>query len=148
MVFQQKILIWDITCYGPTLTFATLKTRKELVSKYGPQKDLIHDARHLCSRSRIDGIKAMSRGISGGKQVIKFANTSNRGRVCLFYQNETTTSKSCKPYISSFSKIYVITVCHVDIYGRYCIQKSNNDHFHPYFDIIVFKMKRSSFPVD
>ena len=28
----------------------------------------------------------MSRGISGGKQVIKFTNTSNRGRVCLFYQ--------------------------------------------------------------
>ena len=56
------------------------------------QIDLIHDVRHLCTRSRIDGIKAMSRGISGGKQVIKFANTSNRGRVCIFYQNETTTS--------------------------------------------------------
>ena len=39
--------------------------------------DLIHDTRHLCTRSRIDGIKAMSRGISEGKQVIKFANTSN-----------------------------------------------------------------------
>ena len=47
--------------------------------------DLIHDTRHLCTRSKIDGIKAMSRGISGGKQVIKFVNTSNRGRVCLFY---------------------------------------------------------------
>ena len=40
--------------------------------------DLVHDTRHLFTRSRIDGIKAMySRGISGGKQVIKFANTSN-----------------------------------------------------------------------
>ena len=39
----------------------------------------------------------MSSGISGGKQVIKFANTSNGGRVCLF--------KS-----SSFDKFYVITV--------------------------------------
>ena len=48
--------------------------------------DLIHDTRHLCTRSKIDGIKAMSRGISGGKQVIKFVNTSNRGRVCLLYQ--------------------------------------------------------------
>ena len=36
--------------------------------------DLFEDTRHLCKRSRIDGIKAMSRGISGGKQVIKFAN--------------------------------------------------------------------------
>ena len=40
--------------------------------------DLVHDTRHLFARSRIDGIKAMySRGFSGGKQVIKFANSSN-----------------------------------------------------------------------
>ena len=39
--------------------------------------DLIHDTRHLCTRSRIDGIKAVSRCISGGKQVIKSANMSN-----------------------------------------------------------------------
>ena len=47
--------------------------------------DLVHDTCHLCTRSRIDGIKAMLRGISWGKQVIKFANTSNRGGDCLFY---------------------------------------------------------------
>ena len=41
-------------------------------------------------RFRIDGVKAMSRGHLGGKQVIKFANTSNRGRVCLFSQKDTT----------------------------------------------------------
>ena len=34
--------------------------------------DLIHDARHLCTRLRTDGIKAMSHGFSGGKQVINF----------------------------------------------------------------------------
>ena len=34
--------------------------------------DLIHDARHLCMRLRTDGIKAMSRGFSGGKQVTNF----------------------------------------------------------------------------
>ena len=78
--------------------------------------------------------------------MIKVANTSNLGRVCLFYQNETTISFSCKMYISSFGKIYVITVCYDYYYGRYCIQKSDNDPFHSYFDIIVFKMKRSSFP--
>ena len=49
--------------------------------------DVIHDTRHLCTRFRIDGIKAMSRGILGGKQVVKFANTSNRGRVWLSSQN-------------------------------------------------------------
>ena len=42
--------------------------------------DLIHDARHLCSPFRIDGIEAMSRGISGGKQVINFANTYEQSR--------------------------------------------------------------------
>ena len=52
--------------------------------------DLIHNARYLCMRSRIDGMKAMLRGISGGKKVINFANTSNRGQVCLYYQNEAT----------------------------------------------------------
>ena len=33
----------------------------------------------------------MSCGISGGKQVIKFANTSNHGRVCLLGNLRTTT---------------------------------------------------------
>ena len=28
--------------------------------------DLIHDTRHLCKRLKIDGLKAMSRGFSGG----------------------------------------------------------------------------------
>ena len=39
-------------------------------AKFNVWIDLIHDVRHLCTRSRINGIKAMSRGISGGKQVI------------------------------------------------------------------------------
>ena len=34
--------------------------------------DPIHDTLHLCTRFRVDGIKAMSRDISGNKQVIKF----------------------------------------------------------------------------
>ena len=52
--------------------------------------DLIHHTRHLCMRLWIDGILAMSRGFSGGKQWKKFVNTSNHGLICLFYQNETT----------------------------------------------------------
>ena len=50
---------------------------------------LIHDTRHLYTRFRINGIKAMLCSISEGKQVIKFANTSNCGCVCLFYQKKT-----------------------------------------------------------
>ena len=49
--------------------------------------DLIHDTRHLCTCFRIDVIKAMSRGISGGEQKIKFANLRYRRRLCSFSQN-------------------------------------------------------------
>ena len=42
--------------------------------------DLIYVTCHLCTRLRTDGIKAMSRGFSGGKQVINFSNRRNRGR--------------------------------------------------------------------
>ena len=47
-------------------------------------------------------------------------------------------------YLSSFGKIYIITACHEDIYHCYCTQKGNNDHFHPYFDIIIFKETQSA----
>ena len=50
--------------------------------------DLIHNARHLCTRLRSDGIKAMSRGFSRGKQVINVPNTRNRSWVCLFLPTE------------------------------------------------------------
>ena len=43
-------------------------------------------------RLKIDGITAMSRGISGGKQnkkKKKIANKNKNGRVCLFSQNKT-----------------------------------------------------------
>ena len=45
---------------------------------------LVEDTHHLCKSFTFDGIEAMSRGISGGggKQVIKFENMSNRGRLC------------------------------------------------------------------
>ena len=51
--------------------------------------DLIRDTHYLCTRFRINGLKAKSRGISEGKQLKKFVNTSNHGRTCLFSQNET-----------------------------------------------------------
>ena len=38
---------------------------------------------------RIDGITAMSRGVSEGKQKKKIVNTNKNGRVSLFSQNET-----------------------------------------------------------
>ena len=48
---------------------------------------------------------------------------------------------------SNFDKIYIIIVCWEEIFARYCIQRSNNDHFHPQFVTIVFTIKSSSFSV-
>ena len=48
---------------------------------------------------------------------------------------------------SNFDKIYIIIVCWEEIFARYCIQRSNNDRFHPQFVTIVFTIKRSSFSV-
>ena len=34
-------------------------------------------------------------------------------------------------YGFSFDKIYLIIALCEDTYGRFCIKKRNNDHFHP-----------------
>ena len=57
----------------------------------------------------------MSRGISGGNQVIKFVNTRNRCRVCLWSQNETT---SLVLQNEQFEYKFSITYSE-NIYGRY-----------------------------
>ena len=53
---------------------------------------LTHETQHLCTRLRMDGIKAISQGIKRGKQVIKFANKSNRDRLLLPWQRDVRTS--------------------------------------------------------
>ena len=62
--------------------------------------------------------KAISHGIAGG-----------RGVVAVVFVYSIKTRRRFQ-YISSIGKIYVITLYLEDIYGRYCIQKSINDHFH------------------
>ena len=66
---------------------------------YGEKKSL-YDTCHLCSLFRIDGIKAISGGNFRGIQVIRVANTRNRGRGCLFSQNggEQNTDPQCMDY--------------------------------------------------
>ena len=49
---------------------------KSLICTGYPDLIIIHDTLHLCTRIRIDGIKAMSLVISWSKQVIKFTKTS------------------------------------------------------------------------
>ena len=74
-------------------------------------------------RFRIYGIKVTSRGSFEGKQVIKFAITSNRGQVCLFHQK---------------CNIIYIVMQNVHFGFRqdlrhYCLLsgKSTYDHLHP-----------------
>ena len=96
--------------------------------------DLIHDTRHLCTRSKIDGIKAMSRGISGGKQVIKFTNTSNRGRVCLFYQKRRRLLATAYNKVTMITSTHILTLSSLRRKGLHFvlsrINKLNRDFFH------------------
>ena len=86
--------------------------------------DLIHDTRHLFPRSRIDEIKIVSHGISGGKQGLKFAYTSNQSQFCSLFQNKNTILVLQNVVRSSFRKFYVIIACCQDIYDRHCFKKN------------------------
>ena len=70
--------------------YEPIKWSSPAPSWLGSSIDLIHDTRHLFTRLRNDGMKPGNVASSGGKQMKEFANTSNRGRVCLFYRKETT----------------------------------------------------------
>ena len=67
--------------HGLELTPLKFFTKAQKCSSNRP---FVHDTRNLCTCLRTDRIKIMSRGFSGGKQVIKCANARNRGRVCIF----------------------------------------------------------------
>ena len=54
---------------GPTPILAAHHPHPTHPTEYWQQIDFIHDTRHLCTPTRIDEIKAMSRGFSGDKQV-------------------------------------------------------------------------------
>ena len=66
-----------------------------------PAIDLIHDTHHLCTRSRTDGIKAMSRGFSGGRQKKNIAKGRNRSGIYCSRQQETKTFFHLKDDIMS-----------------------------------------------
>ena len=79
------------------------------------QIDLIRDTRHLCARLRTDGIKIMSRGFSGGKQVIQFADARNRGRVCLFKRTENEELLILRQIIGGNDHCYFLLLATVDV---------------------------------
>ena len=70
----------------------------------------------------------MSLAISGGKQVLKFANTSNRGRLKQF---DNFRHAKCTVRVSTGLTLLLFAVRTPDL-RSYCIKK-NNEHFHPSF---------------
>ena len=82
-------------------------------------KELIYGARYLWTRFRIDGIKAMSLGISGGKEVLKFANTSNRGRLKQF---DNFRHAKCTVRVSTSLTLLLLDVRTTDLRSC-CIKK-------------------------
>ena len=73
----------------------------------------------------------MSRGISDAKHVVTFANTSKRGRVCLFSEKDTTILALQSVHFEFGQVLRHIAFCEIDIYSRHCIHdnRRNNDHF-------------------
>ena len=60
-VWDKRTATTNVNKYTTCVIFMSYKNELRI--------DLIHDTRHLCTCLRIDGINAMSRGFSGGKQV-------------------------------------------------------------------------------
>ena len=77
-------------------------------------------------RLRTDGIKVMSRGFSGDKQVINSSNTRNRSRVCLFLTTENEQFFILKTIMTTYGWKYYCyffnAVATVDVFTA-----SNND---------------------
>ena len=61
------------------VTTLTIMTKIKMLNPERRVATVIDHTRHFCMRYRVDGVKAMSRGISGGKQKTKCANTRNHG---------------------------------------------------------------------
>ena len=93
----------------------------------GATIDLIHDTHHLSARLRTHRIKAMSRAFSGGKQVVNFSNTRNRGRVCLFLTTGNEQLFLLKTIIANYGVEVIIFSFFGCSSDRRCPQGINND---------------------
>ena len=89
--------------------------------------DLIYDIRLLCWRLWTNGIKAMSRDFSGDKQVIKFVNARNRGRVCLFQTIENKELFMLKTIINGKLWLKAIIVTFLDAVATVDVLRPSNN---------------------
>ena len=69
---------------APLLVLSTINRRLFLLCPNRRYSDTLH----LCTHLSTDGIKAMSHGFSGGKQMIKCANTRNSVQVSFTKQQK------------------------------------------------------------
>ena len=69
---------------APLLVLSTINRRLFLLCPNRRYSDTLH----LCTHLSTDGIKAMSHGFSGGKQMIKCANTRNSVHVSFTKQQK------------------------------------------------------------
>ena len=84
-----KPILWELNSFLlQTLSFVPTNLHRCWPREWKHSIDLIHDTRHLCTRLRTDGIKAMSRGFSGGKQVINFSNARHRGWTTFYIKDD------------------------------------------------------------
>ena len=76
---RRNVLLLFVTCVAipgnpgsqqtPRVFFFFCKRPYTHPTEYWQQINFIHETHHLCTPIRIDEIKAMSRGFTGGKQV-------------------------------------------------------------------------------
>ena len=74
--------------------------------------DLIHDIRHLCTRFRIHVLKAMSRGISGYKQKIKFAFGVIADKFVYSFKRKTDVIVTQNVRVSMIGSLFLQVLCH------------------------------------
>ena len=87
------------------------------------------------------------RGVSEGKQVIKFATTSNRGRVCLSFQNDKAilNLQNVQFKFRQVPRHDCLLLGHL---RSVLHSKNNNNHFRLYFSIdIALKIISFSYSV-
>ena len=84
------------------------------------------------------------RGISVGKQVIKFATTSNRGRVCLSFQNDKAilNLQNVQFKFRQVPRHDCLLLGHL---WSVLHSKNNNNHFRLYFSIVIVSSKDNKF---
>ena len=89
--------------------------------------DLIRDTRYLCTRFRIDGLKAKSRAISGGKQMKKLSIRVTMVELVYSLKTRRRFNSHAKCTVRAYTSLPAVTTSAVGT----TVYKKVSDHFHP-----------------